>query len=84
MLLLLAGSVSVLPLWLYAVAAKRLPLVSLGFYQYILPTTQLLLALLYYGQTPSLNTVLSFALIWLALFVVMGETLWRARALRIA
>jgi chloramphenicol-sensitive protein RarD len=56
----------------------------LGFYQYILPTTQLLLALLYYGQTPSLNTVLSFALIWLALFVVMGETLWRARALRIA
>ena len=83
-LLLLAGSVSVLPLWLYAVAAKRLPLVSLGFYQYILPTTQLLLALLYYGQTPSLNTVLSFALIWLALFVVMGETLWRARALRIA
>jgi chloramphenicol-sensitive protein RarD len=84
MLLLLAGSVSVLPLWLYAVAAKRLSLMSLGFYQYILPTTQLLLALLYYRQEPSLNTVLSFTLIWLALFLVMGETFWRTRIGRFA
>lgn len=83
-LLVFAGSVSVVPLWLYGMSAKRLSLASLGFFQYILPTTQIVLAYLYYEQVPGLNTMMSFALIWVALMLVMGESVRAVRARRLA
>jgi len=71
--LLLCGVVSIVPLWLFTKANRLLPLSLLGFLQYLLPTTQFLVAVTIYGQTPSANTVASLLVIWLALGVVLTE-----------
>ncbi|MBB3220027.1 EamA family transporter [Pseudoduganella umbonata] len=76
-LLALCGVVSVLPLWLFSLAAARLQLSVMGFFQFVLPTTQLFVALVFYRQAVSPNTLLCFAVIWLALGVLVCEPLAR-------
>ncbi|WP_338761539.1 rarD protein [Massilia sp. METH4] len=73
----LCGVVSVLPLWLFSLAAARLPLSVMGFFQFVLPTTQLVVALVFYRQEVSLNTLLSFAVIWCALGILVAEPFLR-------
>lgn len=80
-LLLVCGIVSVGPLWLFSVANRALPLSTLGFFQYLLPTTQFVLAVWLFGQTPSRNTVLSLGLIWVALAIVLVDMLREGRRL---
>ncbi|MCW5223341.1 rarD protein [Verminephrobacter aporrectodeae subsp. tuberculatae] len=81
-LLLVCGLVSVVPLWLFAYAAGHLPLSAMGFFQFVLPTTQLLVALVFYRQPLSNNTLLCFSVIWAALLVILSEPLWRFGRLR--
>lgn len=73
--LALCGVVSVFPLWLFSLAAARLPLSVMGFFQFVLPTTQLAVALMFYHQHVSANTLLWFGVIWLALAVLIAEPL---------
>ncbi|HET7294396.1 MAG TPA: EamA family transporter RarD [Vicinamibacteria bacterium] len=68
-LLLLAGPVTAIPLLCFAGAARRLPLTTMGFLQYISPTLQFLLAVLVYGETFDLSRTVAFAFIWTALAV---------------
>ena len=49
-LLLVAGPLTALPLLWFASAARRLPLSTLGLFQYIAPTLSLLLAVFLYGE----------------------------------
>jgi len=77
--LLLCGFVSVLPLWLFSIAASRLPLSVMGFFQFVLPTTQLFVALAMYHQQISVNTMACFATIWGALAVIIGHPLISSR-----
>ncbi|QBE67579.1 rarD protein [Pseudoduganella lutea] len=72
-LLALCGVVSVLPLWLFSLAAARLRLSVMGLFQFVLPTTQLFVALVFYRQAVSPNTLLCFAVIWIALGVLVAE-----------
>ncbi len=44
----MTGLASVLPLWLFSLAAARLPVTVMGFFQFVLPLTQLLVAVLIY------------------------------------
>lgn len=81
-LLLSCGVVSVVPLVLFAFAATRLPLTAMGFFQFVLPTTQLLVALLIYRQPASHDTLLCFSAIWMALLLIVGEPLWKAYRVR--
>ena len=67
-LLLLAGPVTVVPLLLFALAARRLQLITVGFLQYIGPTLQFLLGLAY-GEAFTPTHAFSFGFIWLALAV---------------
>lgn len=69
MLLVLAGPVTVVPLLLFALAARRLRLTTLGFIQYIAPTGQFLLGL-YYGEPFTLAHAICFGLIWTGLALV--------------
>ena len=78
-LLLLCGAVSVVPLWLFAHAATRLPLSVMGFFQFVLPITQLVVALTFYNQPMSVNTLVGFLVILAALLVTVAEPLWRFR-----
>lgn len=63
----LAGFISVLPLFLFGYAANRLPLSVMGLFQFVLPTTQLIVAVLVYQQKVSLNSLIAFSIIWAAL-----------------
>jgi chloramphenicol-sensitive protein RarD len=68
-LLVLAGPITAIPLLLFAGAARRLPLTSMGFLQYLSPTLQFLLATLVYGEPFGAAQAAAFGLIWLALLV---------------
>jgi chloramphenicol-sensitive protein RarD len=64
--LLLGGPVTAVPLLLFAAAARRLPLSTLGYLQYLSPTLQVLLAVLAYGEAFDRAHAVAFALIWTA------------------
>ncbi|TKC98177.1 EamA family transporter [Polyangium fumosum] len=78
-LLMSCGLVSLFPLWLFAHAARRLSLSTMGFFQFVLPSTQLIVALVFYRQPMSSNTLFCFFLIWFALLVIVIETFLSAR-----
>ena len=65
-LLLLAGIVSTTPLLLFTAAAKRLPYSTLGMLQFLAPTLQFLIAVLYGEPLTSAHAV-AFPAIWIAL-----------------
>jgi len=71
-LLLLAGPITAVPLLLFAAAARRLPLSTLGFLQYLSPTLQLLLAVLVFKEPLDAARAGAFAFIWtgLAIFTI--------------
>ncbi|WP_425410191.1 EamA family transporter RarD [Hyphococcus sp.] len=71
-LLVLAGPVTVVPLVMFALAARRLRLTTLGLLQYITPTLQLLLGV-YFGETFTLYHAVCFGLIWSALAIYSGD-----------
>ncbi|SHF43700.1 chloramphenicol-sensitive protein RarD [Lampropedia hyalina DSM 16112] len=75
----LAGVVTALPLLWFANAARRLPLSTLGFIQYIAPSIQLAIGVLIYKEAFTLHHLISFGLIWLALLVFSLDTLAHRR-----
>jgi chloramphenicol-sensitive protein RarD len=77
-LLVAAGPITIAPLVLFAFAARRLRLSTLGFLQYIGPTGQFALGL-YYGERFTLAHAVCFALIWTALALVSIDAVRRNR-----
>lgn len=67
LLLAAAGLVTAVPLILFAQAARRLRLASVGLFQYITPTGQLLLAVFVFGEIFTPDHAVTFGCIWLAL-----------------
>lgn len=65
-LLLLAGIVSTTPLLLFTAAARRLPYSTLGMLQFIAPTLQFLIGILYGEQLRAAHFI-AFPAIWIAL-----------------
>ena len=78
-LLLLSGFVTVGPLLLFAMGAKRLPLATLGLLQYIAPTMLFLQGVLLFGEPLDPWRLAAFALIWLALAAYTADGVRRAR-----
>jgi chloramphenicol-sensitive protein RarD len=66
-LLVGTGFVTAVPLVLFTSAARRLPLSTVGFLQYLAPTGQFLLAVLAYGEPLARDKLLAFGWIWLGL-----------------
>lgn len=79
LLLLAAGPMTVGPLVLFALAARRLSLTTIGFLQYIGPTGQLLLGI-YFGEPFTTAHAICFGLIWSALALTSFDALRRNRA----
>jgi chloramphenicol-sensitive protein RarD len=67
---IMAGPVTAVPLAMFAAAARRLPLSVLGFFQYLAPSLQFLLAVTAFGEKVEPARLAAFGLIWLALVVV--------------
>lgn len=81
-LLTLCGFVSVIPLILFSFAASRLPLSVMGFLQFVLPSTQLIVALEIYRQSASNTTLICFLVIWLSLALLVVEPLFMTRTVK--
>lgn len=80
MLLALAGVVTALPLLLFAAAARRLPLATLGLLQYIAPTLQFAEAVLIFGEPMHTVHIVTFALIWIGCALYAFDAIRAARA----
>ena len=84
LLLIGLGAVTSVPLLLFAVAARALPLVTLGLMQYIAPTLQFLSGVFILGEHLSPERWGSFLLIWAALALFVWDSLRGARARALA
>ncbi|MFC1777268.1 EamA family transporter RarD [Pseudomonadota bacterium] len=79
-LLLLGSSLAtVLPLIWFNMAAQKLPLSILGFFQYLAPSMSFLIAVFLYGEQFTSGHAVAFICIWLALALVSIEPFRRAR-----
>lgn len=79
LLLVAAGLITAAPLVWFANAARRLPLRTLGFMQYMAPTGQFALAVLVFGEPLTQVHVRGFACIWAAVALFSMESWWDAR-----
>jgi chloramphenicol-sensitive protein RarD len=79
-LLVGAGVVTALPLMLFGAAAVRIPLSTLGLLQYLTPTIQFLIGVLFYAEPMPLSRLAGFAMVWLALVMFMLDALAASRA----
>jgi chloramphenicol-sensitive protein RarD len=77
--LMLAGPFTVLPLWCFALAARRLRLSTIGIMQFIAPTLQFLVGLAY-GEVLTRAHIACFTLIWVAVAAFSWDAWRSARA----
>ena len=67
--LLLSGVITVVPLMLFAKGATAIPLYILGILQYLPPTMQFFIGIFVYGEELSVQKLISFSIIWVAVAV---------------
>jgi chloramphenicol-sensitive protein RarD len=67
LLLASTGVVTAVPLVLFTSAARKLPLSTVGFLQYLAPTGQFLCAVLLFGEPLAHGRLFAFAWIWVGL-----------------
>ena len=67
LLLASAGVATAVPLLLFAAAARRVPLSTLGLLQYLAPVLQFLIGVLVYDEPMPASRLAGFALVWVAL-----------------
>ena len=72
-LLLLAGPMTVIPLFLYVRGVELIGLGATGMIFYITPTLQFILGYFYYNEDFSLIKLVSFIIIWIAVVVYLKD-----------
>jgi chloramphenicol-sensitive protein RarD len=75
-----SGVVTAVPLMLFAAAAPRVPLSTIGLLQYINPTMQFLLGVVVYHEAFTHARWIGFGLVWIALIVFWAEGLYARRS----
>jgi len=73
LLLIGTGVITSLPLILFAFAAHRMPLSTLGIVQYLGPTLQLCVGILVYGEDFPAKQMAGFGLVWCGIFFYVTE-----------
>lgn len=81
-LLPLAGVLTAVPLLLFAIGAKRLPLATIGFLQFVAPSLNFLVAVLVFHEPFDRTQLIGFALIWTALAVYCADMVNASRLRR--
>ncbi len=74
------GFLTAVPLILFGSAARHLPLRVIGFMQYLTPTIQFILALVYFHEPMPAVRWVGFALVWSALAILTFDMLRQGRA----
>lgn len=78
-MLVSTGVVTAVPLLMFAMAARRIPLVTLGLLQFIAPVLQLLTGVLL-GEDMPPERWIGFGIVWIALVVLVADSLATRRA----
>lgn len=82
LMLILGGLFTLIPLLLFAAAAKKVTLTVLGMTQYIGPTLQLIIGVFVYNEPFGSERMVAFGLIWLALAVYSADQIRHQRQSR--
>jgi chloramphenicol-sensitive protein RarD len=77
--MLLVGVVTAVPLLLFAGAARRLPLTTIGLTQYLTPVMQFLIGVLLLHEAMPPARLIGFILVWIALIVLTVDRFVGAR-----
>jgi chloramphenicol-sensitive protein RarD len=80
LLLLSCGVATAVPLLLFAAAARRIPLSTVGLLQYLTPSMQLAIGVFVYDEPMPPARLAGFVIVWLALAVFTADSLRHARA----
>lgn len=73
------GIITVIPLVLFAGAAARLPLSTVGMFQYIAPIAQFLFGYFVFQEDMSMGRWVGFILVWIAVLMLIGYALRQMR-----
>ncbi|PAQ16580.1 protein RarD [Bacillaceae bacterium SAOS 7] len=77
LLLMIGGTVTAIPLLLFAQGAQKIPLYMIGFLQYVTPTMTLLLGIFVYDEPFTSVQLTAFSFIWMALLLFsLSQTKW--------
>lgn len=77
-LMVSTGVATAIPLLLFAAAASRVPLSTIGLLQFLTPFLQLMTGVLVLGETVPASRWVGFALVWVALVVLSADMLQQA------
>ena len=72
-LLILAGPMTVIPLFFYIKGVQMSGLGPSGMIFFITPTSQFILGFFYYNEDFSIQKFISFILIWIAVFIYLQD-----------
>lgn len=76
--LVMAGPITAFPLLCFALAARRLPLTTIGFMQFLAPTLQFCTGI-YYGEPLTVPHLVCFGFIWTAVLVFSFDSVRAGR-----
>lgn len=79
-MLVFAGPMTTIPLLLFAYAAPRISLITMGMFQFLAPSLCLMIGM-YYESMPVSRWV-AFVLVWISLGIYMTDQVLRRRAIR--
>lgn len=77
-LLIFSGAMTAVPLLLFAVAARRMSYITIGFVQYIGPTMAFFIGLFIYHEPLSMTKLISFICVWVSIAVFSLDA-WQNR-----
>jgi len=83
-LIAFSGIVTVVPLLTFTLALRRLPLLAVSFIQFLSPTVQMVIAIVWLGEKDKLTpeTIAAFSCIWAAVGLFIADAVWQARRAR--
>jgi len=73
LLLPVCGIVTSVPLLLFNIGVKEIPLYLAGILNYISPTISFILGLVYFHETLDIHRAVAFVLIWIGIFFIIME-----------
>ena len=75
LLLIGSGVATAIPLLWFGIGAQKIPLYLVGFLQYISPTISLILGVVLYGESFTVDHLITFACIWIAIAMFSGANI---------
>ena len=81
-LIMFSGIVTVVPLLMFTLSIRRLPLLAVSFIQFLSPTVQVVIAVAVLGEELTPATVAAFACVWAAVLIFVADAVLATRAAR--